>query len=471
VRLIKHIPLLFITVFTLLSCNSHEGKKTCGSAWIGGEIVNPKLDYVIISHNRNPIDTVKLDDSNFFKYQIKQVDPGIYFFSHFEFQALYVEPGDSIMLRVNTIEFDESLSYSGRGAEKNNFLMELFLLNEEVDDLMPSFYNLSPSDFEEKMDSVRDNRMQQFHEFKDQYEASKGFEETVMAAVDYSIYSKKELYISANAKKQVYDESIEIPESFFAFRKDIDLGNESLRNYYPYYRCLGYYLDNLSFDTYKGKAPFDRLSFVHNVNKLHLIDSLITNDSLKNSLLRNSVGRYLLNGDNAEEEAQMLDLFKKMNTNLSYQKEISNLTEATMKLTPGNSVPNVMLLTTDNTVKDLHTIIKKPTVLYFWSLQSIKHYRKIHTRASELRSKYPEFDFIGINVDSHFKKWLRVVKNSGYAPLMEYQFENFDDAEMKLLVNSVNKSMIVDSKGKILDGNTNIFSIDIEQQLLGYINQ
>lgn len=62
-------------------------------------------------------------------------------------------------------------------------------------------------------------------------------------------------------------------------------------------------------------------------------------------------------------------------------------------------------------------------------------------------------------------------KNSGYAPLMEYQFENFDDAEMKLLVNSVNKSMIVDSKGKILDGNTNIFSIDIEQQLLGYINQ
>lgn len=469
-RLIKKI-LLFSAVLFLLSCNSSENKNSCGSAWIGGEIVNPKNDFVTLSHNRNIIDTVSLDDKNFFRYQIQQVDPGIYFFQHFEYQALYIEPGDSIMLRVNTIEFDESLSYSGKGSEKNNFLMELFLLNEQVDDSMPSYYSLSPSAFEQKMDSIRSSRWDLFQMFQEGNKISSGFEAIVVAAIDYSIYAKKELYISANAKKQLYDESIEIPNDFFDFRKNVDLGNESLRNYYPYFRFLGFYLDNLAFEKYKKEAPFDRQSFTHNLHKAYLIDSLITNDSLKNSLLRNAVGRYFLNGDNANEEAQMLEVFKKLNTSPSDHRELSALGEATMKLVSGNSIPNVMLLTTDNTVKDLHGILKKPTVIYFWSSQSVSHYRKIHTRASELRSKYPEFHFIGINVDNHFKKWMRTIQNSGYAPQFEYQFENFDDAEMKLLVNSVNKSMILKPNGIILDGNTNMFSMEIEQQLVGFLNQ
>ncbi len=424
-----------------------------------------------ISHNRNIIDTVFLDGNNFFRYKIEQVDPGIYFFQHFEYQALYIEPGDSIMLRVNTIEFDESLSYSGKGAEKNNFLMELFLLNEQVDGNLPTYYNISPSDFEIKMDSIRQSRLDLFKLFMEGNEISKGYEAIVNAAIDYGIYSKKELYISANAKRQLYDENIDIPEAFFAFRKNIDLGNEPLRNYYPYFRFLGYYLDNLAFEKYKGEAPFDRQSFTHNFHKAYIIDSLITNDSLKNSLLRNSVGGYFLNGDNAQEEAKMLEVFKSLNTSPADHRELIALGEATMKLVPGNNIPNVTLLTTDNTVKDLHTVIKKPTVIYFWSSQSAKHYRKIHTRANELRSKYPEFNFIGINVDDHFKKWMRIVENSRYTPQFEYQFENFDDAEMKLLVNSVNKSMVVNPKGIILDGNTNIFGLEIEQQLLGFLNK
>jgi Thioredoxin-like len=470
VRLIKKILLSF-TIILFLSCNSTSNKDSCGSAWIGGEIVNPKNNFVTISHNRNIIDTVSLDDKNFFRYKIEQVDPGIYFFQHFEYQALYIEPGDSIMLRVNTIEFDESLSYSGKGSEKNNFLMELFLLNEEVDQNMPAYYSLSPSGFEAKMDSIRGSRWDLFQMFKEENTISNGFEATVIAAIDYSIYSKKELYISANAKKQLYDESIQIPESFFAFRKNIDLGNESLRNYYPYFRFLGYYLDNLAFEKYKGEAPFNRESYTHNLHKVYLIDSLITNDSLKNSLLRNAVGRYFLNGDNAMEEAKMLEVFKKLNTSPSDHRELIALGEATMKLVPGNAIPNVMLLTTGNTVKDLREVIKNPTVIYFWSSQSANHYRKIHTRANELRSKYPDFHFIGINVDNHFKKWMRIVDNSGYSPQFEFQFENFDDAEMKLLVNSVNKSIVVNPNGIILDGNTNIFGLEIEQQLLGFLNQ
>ncbi len=469
-RMAKQLLFLFSAIFLFTSCGD-TNKKTCGSAWVGGEIVNPKKDFVIVSHNRNIIDTIPLDEKNFFTYQINQVDPGIYFFENGEFQAFFLEPGDSLMFRVNTIEFDESLTYSGKGAQKNNFLMDLFLLNEGVDNIMMSLYDLPPNKFEDKMDSIHEQRNTLLEQFLKKNKSSKGYQEMVKAAIDYGIYSKKELYISGNSKKMVYDESVVIPTEFYEFRKNIELGNASLRNYYPYFRCLGYYMDNLAFENYKGEAPFDRDSYIHNVHKVQLIDSLITHDSLKNKLLRNSVGRYLINGSNAAQEADMLATFQELSTNVKDKREITQLAEATMKLVPGKDIPNVLLLTTENTAKDLHTIIQKPTVLYFWSSNSIKHYRNIHIRASELRSKFPEFDFIGINLDKHFKKWKRMVQSAGYPSQFEYQFENYDDAEKKLLVNTINKSMIVDANGKILDGNTNIFSVGIEQELLGYINR
>ncbi|MEZ4859559.1 MAG: hypothetical protein R2781_12225 [Flavobacteriaceae bacterium] len=469
--MIKKILFLFSTITLLLSCSNASKKTECAGAWIGGKIVNPKLDYVVISHNRDLIDTVALDANDSFLLKVDNVDPGVYFFSHFEYQALFLEPGDSVMIYVNTIEFDESLSYSGRGAEKNNFLMELYLLNEELDDDMLAYYAMDPKEFESKMDSITFSRKKVLKDFTDNVPSSKVFHETAKAAITYSIYSLKELYISANSKKKLYDESIDIPESFYRYRDSVDYGNESLRNYYPYYRFLGNYLDNLSFTHYKNQEPFDRFSFTHNIHKINLIDSLITNTSLKNTLSRNSAVRYLLNGKNKEEELKMLAAFKKINTDTGDIAEIEKLAYTTIQLTPGNLIPNVVLVSTDNTSKDLHSIINKPTVLFFWSGESVKHFKKIHTKAAELRAKYPEYHFIGINIDNHFKKWVRVVESTGYFSQFEYQFENFADAEKKLLVNYANKSIIVDKDYKILDGNSNIFSTSIEEQLLGYLNK
>lgn len=472
-HLIKKILLLNFCVLLCISCNQ-TSSEACGGAWVGGEVVNPKRDYVIISKSRTIVDTVPLDDKNFFLYQFEQVDPGVYFFIHNEYQAMYLEPGDSIMLRVNTLEFDESLYYTGKGSEKNNFMMEMFLMNERENEMVTGFYLLNPSEFEQKMDSFAKVRLELYKEFVSKKQPSAAFKEVAEAAVHYDIYSKKELYVSAISRKKNYDatnEDLVIPMSFYDFRKNVDYGNDRLRDYYPYYRYLSYHLDNLAFNNYEGEALFDRFSYVHNYHKNILIDSLITNENLKNRMLRTGAHKYFLNAKHEEEEVKMLNQFLSLSTNEEDHQEIRELAKAMMRLTPGHTIPNQMLLTTDNTVKDLHSAINGPTVIYFWSNQSVKHYKNIHTRASELKSKYPEYNFIGINLDAHFKKWLKIVKNSGYDALTEYQFENFDDAEMKLIIDSVNKAMIVDENGTILNGNTNIFDRSIEEELLGYLNQ
>jgi hypothetical protein len=280
-----------------------------------------------------------------------------------------------------------------------------------------------------------------------------------------------ELYTSANQGNNNIANEKDFPTNFYDYRNKIDFGNENLRNYYPYYRFLNRYFDNIAYQKYQRDSDFDRYSFIHNFNKIKSIDSLITNDSLKFNLIRTNVIQYLLNGKDAEKGAEIVSLFSKINTNQTCITEIEDLSKATMLLAPGNTIPNVFLLSTDNTIKDLHTILKKPTVLFFWSSQSIMHFKNIHAKAAELNSKYPEYDFIGINTDTHFKKWREIVKKSGYHLANEYQFDNIREAEKKLIINSANKAMILTKEGIIQEGNTSLFNQNIEALLLGYLNK
>ena len=56
---------------------------------------------------------------------------GIYKLEHLpEYQTLLLEEHDSLWVRINAAAFDESIVFSGVGASKNNFLIELFLKQE-----------------------------------------------------------------------------------------------------------------------------------------------------------------------------------------------------------------------------------------------------------------------------------------------------------------------------------------------------
>ncbi len=461
--------LLFLCLILLISCKKNEDSASIFT-WIGGEIVNPRGDYVIFFKDEHILDSVKLDENNFFLYRAEGIKTGLYSFHHIEFQVMFIEPGDSLMLRVNTIDFDESLSYTGKGAEKNNFLMDMFLHNEMEIELMPKLYRLPPKEFEIKLDSLKKIKTDLFEEFKIKYKSNARFEEVAEASINYDYFSKKELYTSANAGKISNDTVNKFPEGFYNYRKEIDFGSENLRSYFPYYRFLYRYFDNLASKKYSENGYYNKNSFKHNYNKIKIIDSLVTNDSLKNSLVKNIAGRYLLKCNNPDKQKRILDIFLKINTNNTHHRTINELAESSMKLTPGNKIPNLLLITTENTLKDLQSIIYRPTVFFFWSSNSVNHYKNIHIKVAELKSKYPEYNYIGINTDDNYINWSNTVTKYGYIKGQEYQFENIGQAEKKLVIYSVNKAIIVDKKGSILEGSTNLFNLNFEETLQSFLN-
>jgi len=58
-------------------------------------IVNPKMDYVILSHGNNVLDTIKLDSKNYFAYKTDKItSEGLYTIKHNETQVFFAQPGD-----------------------------------------------------------------------------------------------------------------------------------------------------------------------------------------------------------------------------------------------------------------------------------------------------------------------------------------------------------------------------------------
>src|SRR5690606_31317962 len=164
------------------------------------------------------------------------VSAGLYHFDHSpEYAYVYLEQGDSLQVRLNTIDFDESLAFSGIGEEANNFLVELFLSNEEDQKTVNSYYALAPENFARKVDSLASLKKADLNNFISQFPVSQNFQEIATASINYNAYAFKEKYPFIH-RRRVHEKSIpQLPANFYGYRKKINYNNRTLAYYRPYY--------------------------------------------------------------------------------------------------------------------------------------------------------------------------------------------------------------------------------------------
>jgi len=454
-----------IACILLLSCETKENNNS-SSTFIGGVIENPRGKYVLLYQNDQLLDSIKLDKNNRFSYRNDSLCEGLYIFRHREYQRFYLKPKDSLLLHVNTIDFDESLKYSGIGAEKNNLLMKIFLEDEKFQKELPQWFLLSPEAYLSKIDSVNVVHQKYHTQYHDKdHKGSKSFHQMVSANLTYDMFLWKEMYISANLMAGNADIESSLPSDFFNHRKEIDYGNDLMRSHYSYYRFMDNYYNNVAYNSYKDVAHFNRKNFTHAQAKLMAIKKYTHHETLRNRLLRRTAIDYLLHTTDVEKAESLFNLFKKLSSNKDNIKEIQHILEQTVKIVPGKKIPNVELVTLDNENTTLHTVIKNPTVIYFWTYESTKHYREVHDKANDLKNKYPAYNFIAINADDHFRKWKRIAETISNDKYTEYQLENLTSAKSVLILDIPERTIIVDKNGKIINANAAITHEKFEEVL------
>jgi len=474
----KYNFLIFILIFTatVLSCKKDNDGTGTNKAFIGGEIINPNSNYVVIMKSYETLDTVLLNDQNRFSYKLKDFEPGLFgFFDGKEYQNLIIQPDDSLMLRLNTLDFDESLVYTGRGAKENNFLMEVYLLNEQEDANILGFGQKTAKEFDSLYKASRDWKLKKLNTIKKRNKTSELFNDIAKASIDFEYYAHKELYPLANYKISELDAFNSLPKDFYDYRATIDYNNERLKDYAPYLSFLRFHFNNIALQKHfihSKDSLYNKLDLHYNLDKLELIDQKISNEDIKNNLLHFVLVQFISVSKNTNDYDAMLKSFKAKSTDTNDIDIATQFVTSYKKLKPGNKIPAVTLLNKDDKELSIYKLIIKPTIIYFWSKYFKNNLISTHKRIKELQVKYPEFNYIAINVDSiPYKEQAKLLKRYDIRNHNEYRFKTPKESKETLSVKPIQKVFILNSKGEIINSKANMFGTGFEQELLGILNQ
>ncbi|WP_106794911.1 hypothetical protein [Aquimarina sp. Aq78] len=464
------VQVSFLSCF-VCSCGSSE-KDNKEYTYFGGEIVNPNTNYVILSKGYDYRDTIQLDKNNRFLHKIENLEDGLYSFKHNpEYQVVLLEKGDSVLIRLNTLEFDESLVFTGEGSGKNNFLIDLFLQNEiERESLKRTSFRQSSSYFKKNQDSLLNIKSTAFEKLVNKNELSNLAKKLTQASFIFEYYMRHEFYFNSRYEMGGPNATKELSASFFNYRNQIDFNDDELKRLYSYNWFLNCYFTNASLSNIDNQLRHndDLENFIY---KLDLIDNVVEHSYIKNNLLRRSTIRFLLDDSKNNKESDIaLKHYLSVSTSNRSQKELRKLARHISKLRPNKIIPDQDLITSKGETVKLSSLFSKPvTALYFWSIESKDHYVKAHEKATYLSSLYPGIDFIAVNIDpDQTKNWLKTIKRHHYNLDNEYEFKHPKCSSEELVIHYRNKVILVNQEGKIINPSTDLFASVFEKQLMQY---
>ena len=454
-------PLLLLLFFLVISCGSPE--KDSSTVYFAGEVVNPTSEYVVLYKGDEALDSVALDENNRFAIELDSVAEGLHHFYHYpELQYVFLENGDSLQIRLNTYYFDESLVFSGRGEEVNNFLIEMFLAHEQEEEQVYDYYKLEPEDFCNKIDSLGKVKVIQLNEIHGETPLSEKAYDLAKAGIMYNTYVYKEPYPYYHKKKKGEASMHQLPENFYAYHKEVDFENCDLTYLRPYYNFMKYHMGNLSYMSCKkdcmtgDKKMINQLHF--NKHQLYMIDSMVKQKELRDNLFRNVAFDYLLKHDSEENIEIFIEEFHQLSGNNKHIDEINKLYLDIKNIQPQKEIPNVVVYDAEGNEFTLKELSKnREVVLYFWSATEKGHFKNVNKRIEELKTQYPNYTFIGINLRTELGRWKSILDEYEMDKAVQFWAEDFETVAHSLVVYDPFKSIIA-KDGLIVDGFANVYS-------------
>jgi peroxiredoxin len=452
-------------LLSLISCNK-DFKESDYKAYFGGEVLNPTNRFIYFSKDGVVIDTIQLQKDNTFFVQFDSLAPGMYTFKHDpEYQYVYFDKNDSIMVRLNSNNFDESIIFCGRGDAKNNYLMESYLKNEADKEKMFDVFDFNFSKFNANIDSTYNRNKKNYLSHKKDINWSKEFDLFAKAELDFNYYSKKELYPIIHKIRTEEDLFEKLPTKYYNYRKKIDLNDVNLNAYSPFMTYLSHLLDNLGSVKYHNHFSNIDLALTTNINKLNIADTLIRNEKVKNNILNTIAFSYLLEDQNMVNNQKFLEIYRKHSTDNSSKNEILKIENAIKLLKVGNQLPEVNLVSKDGVTVSSNSIMNKKTVLFFWTKEALTHLAAAHKKVLALKLLHPEYQYIAVNLDEDHKSWVNLLSNYKFTGVQEYRCANFEDIKAKWAIMKIHRTLILEGDGKIKDAFTSLFDVGFEDKL------
>ena len=463
-----HHSLLFSIFLCLISCKNKVLKvKNTSSAYIIGEIANPHNNYITILQSNGKADTIFLDEQNQFQFKYDTAASDIYWLKHFsESQLFFLEPGDSLGIYLNTDEFDESLSFSGEGSEKNNLLIDTFLEDEHSVNFIKKSESYPPKAFKKISDSIYTKRISELKRRHNKFKFSDNFYSFAKISTDYQYYFQNEQYVYLQNK---YNRANVFSNEFLSYRDSLNFNSKRLSKYYIYLRTLDTYVKNITAEqcvTINSPDECYKESKLTNLRaKLVTVDSIIKEQSVKQRFIKRLGTEAILMSNTMEEMMKTMKLIHTIRPSVKNLDFFNNLADLQRTLFAGKSLSSLIIQDVTGRKEPITNKVNSKTVIYFWNNNFSQRLTSKHNKVNQILLMHPEYEFIAVNTDLiNFNDWKQLLDNYNYNFNSELRLV---DAPFKpqLYTDLVNKVIFVDKDGVIVSGDAILHDSNFEDKL------
>ena len=301
---------ILLILLLFFSCKSDN------TTVFSGKILNSTSDSISIYKDNNMIYESVIDVDGLFNITIDTITSGLYTFYHEpEFQYIIIDENDNLQIRLNTLDFDESLVYTGKGSSKNNFLMDVFLRSENDELEINSKLDLAFDTFKNLVDSLYNKQMNSFKLFKENNILSNSSKEIINTAILYPYISKFHSYIIRNNIEEEIQKDL-----FINYQNEISYDLDALAYFKPYIDFLYLHIYN----NVKIKKDYEN-SLDFNIQRLSYTDKIIKSKLVKSRVLRFHAFGFILQRQDDIKNKTFLKAFFEISKDKKVNEEINNL--------------------------------------------------------------------------------------------------------------------------------------------------
>lgn len=445
--MIKYFIPLILIVF--VGCNQSDNNKP---TYFGGKIINPKSDFVVLTDNYDFNDTIPLGKNNTFLGSYHNFKEGLYIFHHGnELQYVYMQPSDSLLIRLNTWDFDESLVFSGVNAERNNLLIESFLQYEQDYKNTSKYLSLPQKEFIAKIDSMRAMKREILENYTTRSNDASGFVDIFDISLNFPLYAKLEEYALQSFNKETPEK---IDNSYFKYRKNAPINKDSLMFYGPYYRFI---IEKIKNDAYQKSGGVKSDTYTQDL--LYAIDENVALETVKNKMLYNAVIRNFYEEPSSEMKSEAFFTFFKLNTDNEHKKNVQRLINDLKILNKGEKLPSFKLIAADGELKDFSSISKNKNTVVLLKNYEYASDDWVSSRFNYLVKKNPNINFVLVNLCDSSKRFTKNVD-------VKYQYTiPSESAVCDFTTSKFPRMILVDKNGVIQNGYTSLSAKDINLEI------
>lgn len=341
--------------------------KSNHTASISGIIKNAKYNHVKIGDR-----LAKVDGKGYFELSLDLREADYFTLWHGKEILLFLTPGDHITLTLDADDFFNTMKFSGKGADVNNFLADLAILNEK---------HIRPLDFEElfsldedsflaKIESLEATYQQALDSFFNSHETiNQKFAKFEQARIRYS-WANIRLQYPKRHQAAVKQKAVTLSEDYNSYLSQLDFNALELWQLREYRNFLNNYLNIKAEETLETETSLQSMDNQLTNATYRIAMETFTNPTFKNYFLY-SIMKKQIEDYGIKNIDDLMKNFKKDCTNKKYRSEINELYKKDAALAKNHTIKvyktvnNITLDTHIYAPADLNLGDKRPSIVFF----------------------------------------------------------------------------------------------------------